>query len=435
MIGSPRAPASGRSWQPLLDGPAAESAGAAVAAIAASLADSLPAEDDPSAARTSRYVVLNSGLPDLALFYAYLGRSTGVLAGPYRAGALLSRALDAAPRVELSPSLYDGLAGLDWAVAHLQRVGVTTADQGDQFARWAGARLADELSQADGPGPLGHYDLISGLVGVGTAALERLPDPAAVALVERIVALLDERAERRADGITWWTAPEHTGQPDKAPHGWYNLGVAHGVPGIIAFLGLVCAGDLATETARPLLNGAVGWLLSQRRSFANGARFPRCLGEGIEPTASRPTWCYGDLGIAATLLTAARAVGEPAWEREAVALALGAAERTPEMSGVVDASLCHGAIGVGHVFNRLWQATGEPRLAEAARIWIARGLAMRRPAGRLGGFHAVVGDITGRSTRRVVFRGLLLGAAGLGLALLAATSDAEPAWDRALLLS
>jgi hypothetical protein len=139
------------------------------------------------------------------------------------------------------------------------------------------------------------------------------------------------------------------------PHGWYNLGVAHGVPSVIAFLGLVCAANLATRTARPLLGGAI--------------------------------------------------------------------------------ALCHGAIGAGHIFNRLWQATAEPRLDDAARFWLAQGLAMRRPAGRLGGFHAVVSDGTGQSTRRVAFRGLLMGAAGLGLALLAATTDVEPSWDRLLLLS
>ena len=115
--------------------------------------------------------------------------------------------------------------------------------------------------------------------------------------------------------------------------------------------------------------------------------------------------------------------------------AVAAAERTPETAGVLDASLCHGAIGVGHIFNRLAQTTGETRLAEAARFWLLRGLAMRRPAGRLGGFHAVMMGEDGQPARRVVFRGLLMGAAGIGLALLAATSDAEPSWDRILLLS
>jgi hypothetical protein len=95
MIDARRGAASGRAWQLLLDGPSSESARAAVVAIAASLADSLPAEDDPSAASPARYVALNSGLPDLALFYAYLGRSTGEspasIGSPRMLGASASR--------------------------------------------------------------------------------------------------------------------------------------------------------------------------------------------------------------------------------------------------------------------------------------------------------------------------------------------------------
>jgi hypothetical protein len=102
---------------------------------------------------------------------------------------------------------------------------------------------------------------------------------------------------------------------------------------------------------------------------------------------------------------------------------------------VVDAPLCHGAIGVGHVFNRIYQATGEPALGEAASLWLERGLAMRRPGGRLGGFHSVMVGPEGEITRRIAYRGILEGAAGIGLALLAATTEVEPEWDRLLMLS
>ena len=433
MNGLRRVAAGPRGWRPLLDGSAAEPARAAIDAIAASLAGSLPTEDDPAGPPPARHVVLNSGRAGLALFYAYLARSAGDRAAGEQAERLLTSALDAAPRVGLEPSLWGGIAGVDWAVAHLQRLGLAEDDRAQAFGRWANERLAAALSEA--AGPLGHYDMINGLVSVGIAALERLPQAPAAALVERIVMRLHERAERRPEGITWWTAPEHTGRADAVPHGWYNLGVAHGVPGVISFLGLVCAANVATTTARPLLDGAVDWLLAQRGAFENGACFSTCVGKGIEPDPGRLSWCYGDPGIAAALLVAARAVAEPAWEREAISLALAAADRSPEVPGVVDPTLCHGAIGVGHVFNRLWQATGESRLAEAAQFWLTRGLAMRRPGGKLSGFYALMPDDDGNLTRRVAFRGFLMGSAGIGLALLAATTDVEPAWDRSLLVS
>ena len=71
-------------------------------------------------------------------------------------------------------------------------------------------------------------------------------------------------------------------------------------------------------------------------------------------------------------------------------------------------------------------------LGKAARTWAERALAMRRPGEGIGGFLALVPDARlerGWNSDP----GFLTGAAGVGLALLAAASPVEPAWDRALL--
>src|SRR5438093_719443 len=81
------------------------------------------------------------------------------------------------------------------------------------------------------------------------------------------------------------------------------------------------------------------------------------VGPGITPAPTRVAWCYGDLGIAVALFLAARCVNESSWQNEALALARNVAGRPPEQSGVKDCGLCHGAAGVGHLFNRLFQAT------------------------------------------------------------------------------
>src|SRR5262249_41487720 len=142
----------------------------------------------------------------------------------------------------------------------------------------------------------------------------------------------------------------------------------------------------------------------------------------------------GDLSVAAALLVAGRCAGLPAWEREGLAIARRAAGRPPEESGVRDAGLCHGAAGVGHLFNRMYQATGGPTLGAAARSWFRRTLAMRRPGRGVGGYQAFRPDL-GADAAWVDDPGILTGAAGIALALLAAITPVEPAWDRSLLLS
>jgi hypothetical protein len=145
-------------------------------------------------------------------------------------------------------------------------------------------------------------------------------------------------------------------------------------------------------------------------------------------------WCYGDAGIAATLLVAADAVGQVAWRTEAIAIARAAACRPPHRSGIVDAGLCHGSAGLMLIFQRFYMATGEGGFLDAAQAWCQRTLAQRRPGHGVGGYQSWEPQ-TGAGFVWKDRPGLLTGAAGIGLALLAAATSIAPAWDRALAIS
>jgi len=116
------------------------------------------------------------------------------------------------------------------------------------------------------------------LVGFGVYALEQLPSPSAIECLAYVVDRLDEIAERSADGITWFALPKllPDSQRQLCPNGYYNLGVAHGVAGVIAFLANVYALDerevrgvtRVRTKARQLLEGAVAWLLARRMPVA-----------------------------------------------------------------------------------------------------------------------------------------------------------------------
>jgi hypothetical protein len=405
-------------WQPLLDGALAERARESVEAIVGDLA----ASDCSLAGGAS----LGGGMAGKAILHGYHARTEG--RDSANAECCLQEAIATMTATPAPASLYGGLAGVGWALAHLQS-GLPGLDGEDDLTE-IDAVLREHLDQLPWAE---EYDLINGLVGFGVYALERLPQPAAVGCLERVIDRLGETAERLPEGTRWWTNPDWLPAESSAkyPRGYYNLGLAHGVPGVIALLGCACATAVALEKARPLLDGAVRWLLAQDQP----AGFPYwVLPDGAEETAARLAWCYGDPGVATALLVAARFAREQAWERRAVAIARRAAARPPEHSGVVDAGLCHGAAGLGHLFNRLFQATGEPELGAAARFWFTRTLEMRRPGRGIGGYEAWLGGDDGELTW-VADTGLLTGAAGIALALLGATTAIEPAWDRMLLVA
>jgi hypothetical protein len=405
-----------------------------VGAIADSLRAGWPASGDGAVVAD---LSLAGGAAGLAVLFAYLAGARSGTDEEATAGRWLDRAIDAVADQPMGASFYGGLTGVAWAADHQRRrlPGLDREDVNDEIDE----TLLEHLGQSPWPD---DYDLIGGLVGFGVYALERLAPGtdatrlAALACLERVLDHLAQTAECRPEGVTWWTDPAWLipETREKFPRGYYNLGLAHGVPGVIALLGQACAAGVAEDKARPLLDGAVRWLLAQQRTDGAGGAFPCWVGPDIPPAPARLAWCYGDLGLAVALLWAARCVGQADWERAALAIARRAAGRPPEQSGVVDAGLCHGAAGVGHLFNRLFQATGEDAFAEAARFWLERTLSLRQPGRGIAGYLSWSPGADGVLTW-LAEPGLLTGAAGVALALLAAATPVEPSWDRMLLAS
>lgn len=376
---------------------------------------------------------LANGSAGLAILFAYLDQARSGYGDKETALYFLEQAIDAVASVPMDSSLYGGVTGVAWAMAHF-RGWLLEADNDATEAM--DTLLRASLSRRPWRG---SYDLTKGLVGFGVYAMEQLPSLSAIQCLEQVIDRLDENAERTPDGITWFTSWEllPASQRRVSFIGNYNLGVAHGVPGVIAFLAQVCALDerkipgvtKVRAKARPLLDGAVAWLLAQKISAGAECVFPEWIFRGLSLRSSRVAWCYGDLGSAAALLAAARCVNDANWEREAVRLARRVAERSFDQSGVKDCALCHGAAGAGHLFNRMFQASGESWLKDAALGWFQRTLEMRRPEGGIAGFAAFRLDHWSNEV------GILEGAAGIALALLAAVTPNEPAWDRMLLIS
>ncbi len=481
------------SWRPLLEGEAAAAAAMAVAQLACALwneADTVAAGLSRSRQGTIRSVQHPSldGLAGVSLLLVYLDRALrahrgeALAAGAPTAGTLdlngdwgergrsvLDRAIRGSAAIgNFPPALFDGFVGVAWLIEHLANLDLAVGKEeeaaaeeegreGEEEAREAAAQRGAALAGSEGAGEaddagdpiagilrqyLGQtpwvrdFDLVSGLSGCGVYALERLPRPGGEDCLRQVVARLAETVERREGGATWLTParllPQHL--RDIYPAGNYNLGVAHGVPGAIGVLAGAWEMGVERPRAFELLAGAVRWLSAQKLPRGTGSVYPYAVSPGVEPKVPGVAWCYGDLGIAVCLLAAARRAGIAAWEQEAIALARQAATRRPARSGRQDACLCHGAAGNGHLFNRLYQVTGEPSFAAAARWWFGRALALRRPGTGLAGFSYRVADDRGEPTLFPA-PGFLDGAAGTGLALLAAITSVPPAWDRLLLVS
>jgi lantibiotic biosynthesis protein len=416
----------GTPWRPVVSGTTAQQALEAVDAITESVAftESLPAERDAS---------LAGGHAGLALLFAWLARTGRMPDADVLAWQHLDQAIEAVSTDGMGASLYDGFAGVAWAaelVDHLLDPGAEDRNEAIDDA------LLQLLSRANlWPAP---HDLVVAVTGLGVYALHRSPRPVANECVHRVVERLYECVQRDERGLYWWTPPAgllHPGSLKEYPSGRADLGVAHGMAGVIALLGSICGIGIERDAARPLLQGAVRWLFAHSVATEPGQTFPLWVAPGFEPVRARCAWCYGDPGIAAALLVAARGVGDGSWEQAAVTLASRAAERPPAETGVVDAGFCHGAAGLAHIYNRMYQATGQPELRRAAVYWVERTLDFYRLARDRDGAWVQGNTDRARAEGPWTGIGLMEGAAGVALVLLAATTSVEPLWDRMFLVS
>jgi lantibiotic modifying enzyme len=365
------------------------------------------------------------GTSGIALFFAYLHAAGGNDQAGDRALAALELSSGAIAEQQALPDLYSGFAGVGWVLAHLTRE--LFEGDGDLPLEIDGA-LRQLLSVVTEHPP---FELVGGLAGYGSYLVERLPHAGGAELLDRVVGLLE--SSRDANGA-WFSHPSWLPewQRELMPRGHYNLGVAHGIPGVIGFLAAARKAGVRDRRVARLATDAVTWVLAQKGIWPSSL-FPSHIPPDSEPRQTRTAWCYGDLGVSAVLLSAAQAFERSDWRDEALAIARVAARRSFEDTKVSDAGLCHGATGIAHLFNRIYQATGDEELRDAARRWYRIALDMRRSGQGLAGFLSWYESMRpGESGSWRGEPGFLTGIAGIGLALLAAVTDVEPSWDRVM---
>jgi hypothetical protein len=349
---------------------------------------------------------LSSALP-LGLF--------GGLAGLALAGWSLSRDCTRYRRL---------LATLDTAL--LPRVGV----QADILAN----RAADGVS-------FGEFDLISGLTGVGAYLLCRWDNPAALTTLKTVLHSLIALTSEADGRPRWWTPAHLAGDEDAAarhPYGSLNCGLAHGIPGPLALMALARTYGISVPGLEDAIDLAAEWLFTHRADDAWGVNWPYAVSftaEGSLDTAGaarapgRAAWCYGAPGVARTLWLAGVARDRLEWRDLAIA-AMAAVYRRPVAVRHIDSpTFCHGVAGLLQVTLRFANDTKLPVFTEAADDLTECLLAGHEPDSLLGYRNWEPGGT------RVDQPGLLDGAPGVLLVLLAASTNVEPSWDRAFLLS
>jgi len=220
------------------------------------------------------------------------------------------------------------------------------------------------------------------------------------------------------------------GVAERLAKGVYDCSVFNGVAGVVGVLGAAIHHGIAVRRARRLLDGALTWMWSQRR-------------DGLFPVKTQLGWSHGSLGIASVTYVAARAARMKEWQDAALSLAKRLAAARGPSARLPDPSLGSGAAGAAHMFRRFYEATGDGRFGDAARVWTQRLLRRRKPGRGIAGFTTAYSPAWQRKYLSdpnypvgwIALPGVTNGVAGIGLVLLSLLHAQAPDWDRMLLLS
>jgi hypothetical protein len=361
---------------------------------------------------------LCGGLPGAALLFDALGRRDGRGGWCELAIDCLKRAMARVPgdRFGLVGGLAAGATGLAFCIT---QAGLAAQQPFADFIARVDQMLLDDVGDDGQP-----YELLTGLVGTGIYALERLPDRAAVELLEAILERLEASYVEFDDGVAWITPPERLSPALRtATDVVVDLGMAHGVAGIVVLLSGCVRHGIAPARSAALLRDAAGWLAQRELPAPAPIRFPAWFAPCRPAVAQRMAWCYGDLGVTIALGEAAAALADAGLDTAVRRLAGGIADCGADRAGVELLTLCHGGAGMLHGLSRL-QRWLPPAVATAARWRWGEWVSARAAT--------TVGTDAGDPAAAL---GLLEGGVGVALALHGLLSGEEPAWDRALGMS
>ncbi|MFE2424603.1 lanthionine synthetase C family protein [Streptomyces hokutonensis] len=306
-------------------------------------------------------------------------------------------------------SLFHGAPALEFVLGRAGRSERAVCDAVDRVvvARLAVARQR----QAAGALPhLAEFDLIRGLTGLGALLLAR--GPVSPLLEEVLAYLVSLSRPVRVDGRElpgWWSAVGPGDEEMDGGHG--NNGVAHGVAGVLATVSLAARRGVQVPGQIDAIEVFARWLDTYGCCYWT-TRDQLTAPEPPAPEPARPSWCYGQVGIARTQQLAALALSDPARRLAAEDIVVRTLTDPISLGRITDASLCHGWAGL---------------------LTVARAVADDSPTPHR--FAPVIEDLTKRLAAdlgRLPKPGFLEGKAGAQLAL---DGTNTTAWTSALLIT
>lgn len=245
--------------------------------------------------------------------------------------------------------------------------------------------------------------------------------------INQSIEILDKFSLKISDEMITW------GSKNERNETIYNLGLAHGIPSIISYLVHIKDNRLLSDKNRLLsesmIENACSWLIwisgkvkktpevkSVYPFISINNQFELREDQGL-------AWCYGDLGIAISLIRAGQSIDNKnilsyGLELAKVCSRVKISEsKISQESGKVDMQFCHGLFGIVCLFQRINSLIKDKFIKDALNYWKELSLDYLDESNDFGGISYSYLD---QDNKRVWSKsiGILNGISGVGLIIL-----------------
>jgi lantibiotic modifying enzyme len=364
---------------------------------------------------------LLSGKSGIALFFFYYARFSGESKFYDLGYKLVEEVISTINNTQISDNYVSGLSGIGWMINHIYNsdfIGGEIKSVVYEFDNYF-VKSIDYLTNNHV-----HYDLFTGINGYLPYILSR--GNFSNTVLEKLIFYYTESSHLYNDKYHTWTSYFNNKKV-------VNLGLAHGVPSnIILLLKLLQKTD-KLEEYKDFIYSAVSFLFNYKYNNYQeiGSLFPTAIGNKELNPQSRLAWCNGDLGVIYSLFETSESYSDKKLKNRVLRMLDFEITRVESNETFIfDAIFCHGSSGVAHIFNRLYQKTKIENYKTASKYWYQKTLDYSNLKLDFAGYKTLV-----KPNVWIKPQSVLEGIAGIGLSLISAVSDIEPAWDEALLLS
>lgn len=322
----------------------------------------------------------------------------------------------------------NGLTGICWLLRFLYKNGYLACDDINQILEYPERCLLSEMYRTDA-----DTDYLHGTLGIANYfAISN--SPFSEEAVDLFLDKLWTKKITKQETYAWLT---QTYVNYKSVGFVHNLGLSHGMAGILAYLKNVLTNKNITKNktrAEDLMNGLINFYLVNRNLFNTNSIFPKW----IDPSntnyyiENRPSWCYGDPGILNALYNSI-IICNPC--QETIGLIMDDLDLTSKKllsmnsSVVYEVNFCHGTSGLMHMYNNFFQKIGNEIFKETSLRMLS--ITLDRYKFENGKYAGFVLPDSNEYANPISF---LSGLSGIGLSSMAMISEFNPEWNNLLLL-